>query len=472
MADRIATPRSASDENGAVRSDSASSDPYYPHDSQPPTAMDLVDEYGASALMPRVVDMQPDAWAAPAVPTTRVKEIRVITVPTHLQAEPQHQYQSQSQYQSQYQSQSQPQYQHPQQLSALPPPTQQLPDYPASAEALVHQKSITVRHAASASDLSRFNFVRPPQQMIIGINQYIFLKVIGYGSTGTVWKCLGQTAKILVAAKVIDWSVSHLEAHDRLNVMREVSTISRLHHPNIVQLIELVEDPVRDFTYIVMELVQGCDLLTFINSTPRVVEKEGKIIVAQIILALNYCHDHGIIHRDLKPENILVQDNGIVKLCDFGLCCTSYTVKAENQLICGSPGYIAPEVVFAEVYDHTCDYWGLGCLTYSMFTKLIPFGANWIDEYERLVIKQVDPFLKFPTGLSEDLIHFVINLMRTVPQHRLSKQMLCTHPWIAKYFTKYEQKAKGGKMVAKGKMFASIGMTEALRFLGAGAGVA
>eukprot|EP00002_Diphylleia_rotans_P032715 TRINITY_DN6890_c0_g1_i6.p1 TRINITY_DN6890_c0_g1~~TRINITY_DN6890_c0_g1_i6.p1 ORF type:complete len:230 (+),score=50.53 TRINITY_DN6890_c0_g1_i6:71-760(+) len=173
--------------NGAIELDANEGDMNEWHDATSPTPSDLIDEYTTTANHPRIVDLAPlfedngDLTQSPYdrdpqqrmhLPAMRTKEIRVITVPT------------------QFQQSAQPS------LQPLDAQSSFIQD-----RHLLQQKSVTVRNAAAASDPTKFNFVRPPLQSIKGGSEYVFLRVIGYGSTGTVWKCLSQSAQTLVICR-------------------------------------------------------------------------------------------------------------------------------------------------------------------------------------------------------------------------------------------------------------------------------
>ena len=147
-------------------------------------------------------------------------------------------------------------------------------------------------------------------------------------------------------------------------------------HPNIVRLVEVFEDD--RHICLVMELMKGGEILQQINDREEFYEEEAREIIAQVVDAANYCHELGIIHRDIKPENLLLSDINFhhLKLVDFGLS-RQLDLSMANDLAttsCGSPNYVAPEIIKGKKYGPEVDFWAIGIVTYVLLSSQAPFA--------------------------------------------------------------------------------------------------
>lgn len=177
-----------------------------------------------------------------------------------------------------------------------------------------------------------------------------------------------------MAIKCIDKSKLPDEYSVR-NMHREARIMKTLHHPYIVRLLEVLETAQELF--LVMEYVSGGEILDYIVAHDHLRETEAKNFTAQILSALEYCHDRRVIHRDLKPENLLINGQQMtLKITDFGLSTVLKQAVGASKLstFCGSPLYSAPELIEGRVYNGPeVDMWGLGVIVYIMVTGRRPF---------------------------------------------------------------------------------------------------
>jgi len=157
---------------------------------------------------------------------------------------------------------------------------------------------------------------------------------------------------------------------------REIDIMKKLQHPNIIQLMEVVDTP--DTLYLVLEFVSGGELFDAIVNKGSYSETDAAKIVRQIMEAIQYVHSLGIAHRDLKPENLLLSGEegkaDFIKIADFGLS----KDFGEEQLStsCGTPDYVAPEVLMGEPYDKSVDIWSIGVITYVLLCGFPPFYGD------------------------------------------------------------------------------------------------
>ena len=156
-----------------------------------------------------------------------------------------------------------------------------------------------------------------------------------------------------------------LEGDDEIQLQSEIDILSQLDHPNVLKIYEIFDED--DFIYLVLELLKGGELFDRIVEKENYSEREAAETVRPIVDAIRYCHNLGIIHRDLKPENLLyaTSDEGsIIKITDFGLA-----RFVDNELAttaCGTPNYVAPEIIAGKGYGKEVDIWSVGVIIYIM----------------------------------------------------------------------------------------------------------
>ncbi|KAI9325441.1 kinase-like domain-containing protein [Zopfochytrium polystomum] len=154
--------------------------------------------------------------------------------------------------------------------------------------------------------------------------------------------------------------------------------------PFIVNLVATFQDP--RHLYMVMEFVSGGDLWSHIRRYGRFLEEEAKFYAAEIVLGVEFIHSKGIIFRDLKPENILVTATGHLKITDFGFAKPHPSPLTQAATFCGTPAYMAPEIILREPYTLTADWWSVGIVTYELMAGYTPFYADTpLRIYERVI---------------------------------------------------------------------------------------
>ncbi|KAJ7092957.1 kinase-like domain-containing protein [Mycena belliarum] len=259
---------------------------------------------------------------------------------------------------------------------------------------------------------------------------------LGKGSFATVYKALHISSGEWVAVKVIHETKRHTgSAAPDNGQSREITIMQTLRHPNICLLREVFWNANGSID-LVLELVEGGDLLDFILKSNGLNEHMSKHITYQLCKALSYIHGKGITHRDLKPENVLLTKDKppIVKVADFGLAkiVDSMTML---QTMCGTPSYLAPEVV-------------VGVILFSMLSNTNPFVETSVEDIKtRILERTIDwtqlKMLRYGNtdqgsfALSEEVKDFIRLLLEEDPRQRMTLTAALTHPWLADFTVAY-----------------------------------
>jgi serine/threonine protein kinase len=253
-------------------------------------------------------------------------------------------------------------------------------------------------------------------------------KVLGEGSFAVVRKGIKKSTNEEFAVKIID--KTNLESDDQLALQTEVEILSQIDHPNIVKLHEIYDEKTR--FNMVMELMTGGELFDRIVEKEHYSEKEAADTIRPVVDAIRYCHSMGIAHRDLKPENLLyatTDPNSIIKITDFGLA-----KVINNDLMttaCGTPGYVAPEILIGKGYDNAVDYWSIGVIIYVMLCGFPPFFE---DSNEKLFDAIKKGEYEFPSPQWDEISDYAKDLIKKLlvvdPYKRIDADGILKHPWI------------------------------------------
>lgn len=287
--------------------------------------------------------------------------------------------------------------------------------------------------------LSKSNFINSKTTPIS--KEYTLGKTLGSGAFGTVRLAIHKATKQTRAVKVLKKSEQDINL-----LLREVEILSKLSHPNIMQIYEVFQD--KSSFYIVSEYCKGGELFDILSNKGSLSEKETAHIMKQVLSAICYSHQNNIVHRDLKPENILLDENTkdmYIKIIDWG-CAVSFTKDKKMSEADGTAYYIAPEVL-KECYDEKCDVWSCGVILYIMLCGYPPFNGATDDEIFQRVREGV---YDFPSEewdhISKDAKDLVKNMLKINPKERYSAAQCLTHPW----FSKFNDKKNGtNKQLAK-----------------------
>ncbi|KAG3149458.1 hypothetical protein PI126_g11995 [Phytophthora idaei] len=248
------------------------------------------------------------------------------------------------------------------------------------------------------------------------IDGYDTLTVLGTGQFGNVVLVRRNSDQKLFAAKIPHGE----DIAARQAASQEAQLLMHLHHVNIVQFVEVVENDSQ--LALVMEYASGGDLEAFLRwqqeSTGCLSEPAIMRIFIQIVLALQYLHEHRILHRDLKPKNILLDGDGIVKLSDFGVSKLLKSSLDLAQTTTGTPHYMAPELLEGGTYDYKSDVWSLGCVLYELAAFSPPFNGAALGAVVGKILHSKPPLLSELYSLQ--LRGLVTNLLEKDPSRRPS----------------------------------------------------
>lgn len=216
-------------------------------------------------------------------------------------------------------------------------------------------------------------------------------------------------------------------------VKREISVMKMVKHPNIVELHEVMAS--KSKIYFAMELVRGGELFSKI-SKGRLREDVARVYFQQLISAIDFCHSRGVYHRDLKPENLLLDDDGNLKVTDFGLSAFSEHLKQDGLLhtTCGTPAYVAPEVIGKKGYNGAkADLWSCGVILYVLLAGFLPFQDDNIVSMYRKIYRGD---FKCPPWFSPEARRLVTKLLDPNPNTRIPTSKIMESSWFRKSIPK------------------------------------
>mmetsp|Transcript_12780 Transcript_12780/g.51024 ORF Transcript_12780/g.51024 Transcript_12780/m.51024 type:complete len:418 (-) Transcript_12780:62-1315(-) len=254
---------------------------------------------------------------------------------------------------------------------------------------------------------------------------------LGRGAFSVVKLVTSKRSGRQYAVKVID---KKDVGQDMARLRTEIEILTRVKHPNIINLKEIMED---DHTlFIITELVTGGELFDKIVELGAYTEADAALLVGRMVRAIDYLHGMGIVHRDLKPENLLLKnpdDISEVKLADFGLSkiVTPGANAAMMQTACGTPGYVAPEVLTADGYDKEVDLWSIGVITYILLCGFPPFYNEHLPMlFEQIMKADYDYPADYWEDISDTAKNFIDRLLVVDPARRMTTKQALEHPWL------------------------------------------
>ena len=247
----------------------------------------------------------------------------------------------------------------------------------------------------------------------LSYNDFEPLKLLGTGSFGRVLLVRFKSNNTLYAMKILrkdQIKLKHQEEHTKT----ERDLMVKINNPFVVNIKFAFQDDSK--LYIVSDFMQGGDMFYHLHSQKKFEEERAKFYTIELILGLEFLHKNNMIYRDLKPENILMDSNGHIKISDFGLSKILDKPNGKAFTLCGTPQYLAPEIIKNKGYDKTVDWWSLGCFLYEMLTGYLPF---YIPKGNKINPKTYEEPLRFPPDVNPIAINLINQLLTVNPKKRL-----------------------------------------------------
>ena len=259
----------------------------------------------------------------------------------------------------------------------------------------------------------------------VTITDFDILKELGSGSFGNVYLVRHKVTKAEYAIKAID-KRNKTNQEEKPYFRREVEVMYKIHHPNVVKLFGHFED--NYYCYFIMEYISKGNVYNLLptDKKKRLSTKVCSFIIRDVISAVYFLHNMKpkIIHRDIKPENVLLGDGLVAKLTDFGW--SNYMQEDEKRTtVCGTPIYLAPEIMEEKPHDEAVDLWCIGVLLFELVT-----ANNDLDTLKENVLKLK---INWPKDINVDAKNLIMKILKLDPKQRLPLEEMMKHPFITKF---------------------------------------
>lgn len=279
------------------------------------------------------------------------------------------------------------------------------------------------------------------------LKDYNFGQKLGSGAFATVYLCYKKEDGKRYAIKVIDLEMvlsKNKKIKEQLNT--EIEIMREFKHPNLVSLNDVIIESDKKYICLVLEYCKGGDFSNFLKlNGPQLPEEQAKYFTKQLLSGLKYLRSKGIVHRDLKPQNLLLTSLNPskmkLKIADFGFAKYVRNSNVLLETVCGSPLYMAPEILKQQKYDDKADLWSVGVILFEMVFGVLPFMAsNLIELIQKLDTPLVIPHQMGPSGqnntVSNECLYLLLSLLRVDSVSRISWEELFEHPFLK---NKYER---------------------------------
>jgi aurora kinase len=292
---------------------------------------------------------------------------------------------------------------------------------------------------SNRTEINKVNnrFLPIPESTIKGyesepnIKDFEIIREIGAGSFGRVFLARHKHTRVKYAIKAID-KKNKTNIKEKPYFRRELEVMYKIHHPNVVKLFGHFED--NNFCYFIMEYINKGNVYSLLT-----LDKKRKLsphivasIIKDVIYAIFFLHNMNppIIHRDIKPENVLLTEELTAKLTDFGW--SNYiSEEDERRTVCGTPIYLAPEIIKEHGHDERVDVWCIGVLLFELITGSVPFTGSDIDTLKTNILHLK---ISWPKDINQDVKNLISKILKIEPSQRLSLEEILNEPFITKYF--------------------------------------
>eukprot|EP00347_Sterkiella_histriomuscorum_P001664 403371145 len=282
--------------------------------------------------------------------------------------------------------------------------------------------------------ISSEDLLSPQSQNRISKDDFKIVKVIGRGTFGKVFMVQKKDTQQVYAMKVL--KKEQINARNlRIKTKSEREILEKIRNPFIVDLHYAFQT--LDKLYFIMDFLNGGELFWHLRKDLKFSEKRARFYAAEIILALECLHSNGIIYRDLKPENIILDSEGHLKITDFGLSKQGLQREGDEMKtysFCGTPEYLAPEIITGQGHDKSCDWWSLGALIYEMLSGRPP---HYQKNRKQMMTDIVEKRIEMKQYFSVEAKSLLNGLLDKDPIRRLGASEedaseLKRHPWFVK----------------------------------------
>ena len=263
------------------------------------------------------------------------------------------------------------------------------------------------------------------------ITDFKIIKELGSGSFGRVYLVTHKQTKVQYAIKAID-KRDKSNQEEKPYFRREVEVMYKIHHPNVVKLYGHFED--NNYCYFIMEYISKGNIYGLIpqDKKKRLSTQIVASLMKDVISAVYFLHnmDPPIIHRDIKPENVLLAEGMVAKLTDFGW--SNYMQEdVKRTTVCGTPIYLAPEIINEKGHDERVDIWCIGVLLFELITANVPFQGNDLETLKNNILKLK---ITWPRDINLDAKNLIMKILKLDPNARISLSDMLNHPFFTKYF--------------------------------------
>jgi serine/threonine protein kinase len=263
----------------------------------------------------------------------------------------------------------------------------------------------------------------------LSINSFTMMCVIGKGSYAEVILARKKDTGKIFALKILKKKKIE-QRNQKEHVRTERNILTEMNHPFLIKMAFAFQNEKK--LYFALEYCPGGELFNLLQKRRRFSEEHARFYITQMIMALEHLHKYDIIYRDLKPENVLIDMDGYIRLTDFGLSKTGIAGNKGAYSVCGTPEYLAPEILFQRGHGKAVDWWTLGAILFEMLTGLPPF---YTPNREELFQKIKYYALKYPPYLSPNVKNLLDGLFQKEPSKRLGSgtggaEEIKAHPWF------------------------------------------
>lgn len=267
----------------------------------------------------------------------------------------------------------------------------------------------------------------PKLPNVTSLKDFELGRILGTGSFGRVLHCKHKATGMHVAIKILS-KAQILKTKQVNHIIAEKDILKSVQNPFVVNLLAYFMDELS--LYLVMEFIVGGEFFTHLRLCGRFPEETARFYSAQIVLAFEYLHSMNVVYRDLKPENLLIDGDGNVKITDFGF---AKVIESRTYKLCGTPDYLAPEIILNKGHGKPVDWWALGVLIFEMLSGFPPFyDDDPMGTYQKILHGKID----FPSHFSRsarDLVKKLLqaDLTKRYGNLRSGAKDIKSHPWFA-----------------------------------------